>query len=325
MMAPTLKLVVVFLIVAGLKPCEGTLNITKILGHPLAQQLMVQERLVAKAKKVIPVLLDLSEIVGLRDQFTGALIQAFPDLRPSIPDGAGPLGSSIFDNETFLLSGIADIEYDYDYDTGEFLGLKDTGEELSTDVPTALEEELTTDVPTAAEEELATDVPTTLEEELVTDIPEPNDEENEVDVEGRRPKALDEDGEEDPKFAKMKIGCCWYAASQVGEVQEGRRPKALLLEMQEGRRPKSFLPQVPGPEEPQGGQEVPQRYRGGRYKTKGQANTQKLPIDRILASLTKLMQSKSNFLKGLLPRATAAPPKRPAGRYPTAGRYRPRY
>ena len=41
-------------------------------------------------------MLDLSEIVGLRDQFTGALIQAFPDLRPSIPDGAGPLGRSKF-------------------------------------------------------------------------------------------------------------------------------------------------------------------------------------------------------------------------------------
>merc|ERR1712037_919654 len=92
-------------------------------------QLMVQERLVELAKKVIPRLLDKSEIFGLRDEFLAALIRAFPDIRPSIPDGAGPLGSSIFDDEEFLLSGIADIEYEYDYDTGEFLGLKEEEEE----------------------------------------------------------------------------------------------------------------------------------------------------------------------------------------------------
>merc|ERR1712088_305558 len=112
-------------------PSEGTSIefVGQLLEHPIAKQLMLQERLVELAKKVIPRLLDKSEIFGLRDEFLAAHIQAFPDLRPSIPDGAGPLGSSIFDDEEFLLSGIADIEYEYDYDTGEFLGLKEPEEE----------------------------------------------------------------------------------------------------------------------------------------------------------------------------------------------------
>merc|ERR1712066_162551 len=113
------------------EPSEGTSIefVGQLLEHPIAKQLMVQENLVELAKKVIPRLLDKSEIFGLRDEFLEALIRAFPDLRPSIPDGTGPLGSSIFDDEEFLLSGIADIEYEYDYDTGEFLGVKQPEEE----------------------------------------------------------------------------------------------------------------------------------------------------------------------------------------------------
>merc|ERR1719180_744069 len=169
------------------QPSEGTSIefVGQLLEHPIAKQLMVQERLVELAKKVIPRLLDKSEIVGLRDEFLAALIEAFPGLRPSIPDGAGPLGSSIFDDEDFLLSGIADIEYEYDYDTGEFLGLKEDEDEETTEAPVD-SNETTTEVPAEDSTELN-----------VTD--------NEIDVgDPRRPKALDEDEDEDEEFDPYK-------------------------------------------------------------------------------------------------------------------------
>merc|ERR1719180_269134 len=177
------------------QPSEGTSIefVGQLLEHPIAKQLMVQERLVELAKKVIPRLLDKSEIVGLRDEFLAALIEAFPGLRPSIPDGAGPLGSSIFDDEDFLLSGIADIEYEYDYDTGEFLGLKEDDEE-TTEAPVD-SNETTTEVPAEDSTELN-----------LTD--------NEVDVgDPRVPKALDEDEDDEQEFdpsKRVKVGCCWY-------------------------------------------------------------------------------------------------------------------
>merc|ERR1711934_1146479 len=246
------------------EPSEGTSIefVGQLLEHPIAKQLMVQERLVELAKKVIPRLLDKSEIFGLRDEFLAALIQAFPGIRPSIPDGAGPLGSSIFDDEEFLLSGIADIEYEYDYDTGEFLGLKE-------------DEEATTVAPDSSE---------TTTEVSGEDSTELNVTDNEVDVgDPRQPKALEEEGEEefDP-YKRVKVGCCWYAAIQIADNQKSRQPKSLGFENQS----------------PSGGGQI---LRGGRNlggnsqrrprRPRRRRKKSKLPLDRVISSFNKLVNS----------------------------------
>merc|ERR1712203_381479 len=262
-------------------PSEGTSIefVGELLEHPIAKQLMVQERLVELAKKGIPRLLDKSEIFGLRDEFLAALIRAFPDIRPSIPDGAGPLGSSIFDDEEFLLSGIADIEYEYDYDTGEFLGLKEDNEETTV---TPDSSETTTEVPAEDSTELS-----------VTD--------NEVNVgDPRQPKALEEEEQEefDP-YKRVKVGCCWYAAIQIADNQKSRQPKSLGFENQST---------LGGGQVLRGGRNL-----GGNRKRKRPRRRRKsrLPLDRVISSLNNLV---NKGLKSLL--VQNQPQKPPVARRP---------
>merc|ERR1711981_193070 len=262
------------------EPSEGTSIefVGQLLEHPIAKQLMVQERLVELAKKVIPRLLDKSEIFGLRDEFLAALIQAFPDLRPSIPDGAGPPGSSIFDDEEFLLSGIADIEYEYDYDTGEFLGLKEDNEETTV---TPDSSETTTELPTEDSTELN-----------VTD--------NEVDVgDPRQPKAIDEEEEEFDPYKRVKVGCCWYAAIQIADNQKSRQPKSLGFENQSSSGGGQLL---------RGGRNLGNRKRRPR---RGRRRKSKLPLDRVISSLNSLI---NRGLKSLL--VQHQPQKPPVPRRP---------
>merc|ERR1712008_215295 len=189
--------------------------------------------------------------------FLAALIQAFPDLRPSIPDGAGPLGSSIFDDEEFLLSGIADIEYEYDYDTGEFLGLKENDEE-------------TTEAPDSSE---------TTTEVSTEDSTEVNLADNEVDVgDPRQPKALDEDEEEFDPYKRVKVGCCWYAAIQIADNQESRQPKSLGFENQSSSGGGGQLLR--------GGRTLGDRKRRPRRPRRRKS---KLPLDRVISSLNNLI------------------------------------
>merc|ERR1711971_547398 len=189
----------------------------------------------------------------------------------------GPLGSSIFDDEDFLLSGIADIEYEYDYDTGEFLGLKEDNEE-------------TTEAPVDSNE-------TTTEVPADEDSTELNVTDNEVDVgDPRRPKALDEDEEEeefDP-YKRVKVGCCWYAAIQIADNQKSRQPKSLGFE----------------------NQSTSQRLRGGRNlgnrkRRPRKLRKSKLPLDRVITSLNNLI---SKGLKSLL--VQHQPQKPPVPRRP---------
>jgi len=280
--APAMRGALILLLAFMGQPSEGTSIefVGQLLEHPIAKQLMVQERLVELAKKVIPRLLDKSEIFGLRDEFLAALIEAFPGLRPSIPDGAGPLGSSIFDDEDFLLSGIADIEYEYDYDTGEFLGLKEDDEE-TTAAPVD-SNETTTEVPEDAE-----------------DSTELNVTDNEVDVgDPRRPKALDVDEDDDEEefdpYKRVKVGCCWYAAIQIADNQKSRQPKSLGFE----------------------NQSTSQRLRGGRNlgnrkRRPRKLRKSKLPLDRVITSLNNLI---SKGLKSLL--VQHQPQKPPVPRRP---------
>jgi hypothetical protein len=226
-------------------PSHG--DIGQILSHPLAKELGVQDKLVNFAQEAIPVLLDKSEICGLRGDFLNVLIEAFPNIRPSIPEGTGPFGSSVFDDEEFLLSGIADIEYEYDYDTGEFLGEKEKEVDETTEAVTEATEvgETTTSLP---------------EDSTELDVAE-----NEVDVEPRRPKALgDEEEEEVDPFKKVRIGCCWYAVSQLQNGGRGRQPR--------------LLGGFPG--DPPVGQ-APQKGRRPRYR----AHRQELILDKLLREL----------------------------------------
>jgi len=280
--APAMRGALILLLAFMGQPSEGTSIefVGQLLEHPIAKQLMVQERLVELAKKVIPRLLDKSEIFGLRDEFLAALIEAFPGLRPSIPDGAGPLGSSIFDDEDFLLSGIADIEYEYDYDTGEFLGLKEDDEE-------------TTEAPVDSNE-------TTTEVPADEDSTELNVTDNEVDVgDPRRPKALDEDDEDEEDFdpyKRVKVGCCWYAAIQIADNQKSRQPKSLGFENQ------STSGQLL-----RGGRNLGNRKR----KPRKLRRKSKLPLDRVISSLNNLI---SKGLKSLL--VQHQPQKPPVPRRP---------
>lgn len=257
-------------------------------------------KLVNFAKFAIPRILEKSEIFGLQDNLTGALIQAFPGLRPDIGEGNGPLGSSIFDDEDFLLSGIADIEYEYDYDTGEVLGLKTTTpdpnapavEETTTETPS----EDSTEVSEADSEIDVDDEDTEIDvDDDDTEI-DVNDEDNEVDVEPRRPKALDDDEEEEPEeeefetagegdFKRVKIGCCWYAASQVE---------------QKGRQPKTLGGFGPGPPAPQGSRPS--------YLPTEETKKKIFPVDEFLRSLGPpiwiILSAKYDLIRSLIPPST---------------------
>ena len=192
--------------------------------------------------------------------------------------GAGPLGSSIFDDEEFLLSGIADIEYEYDYDTGEFLGLKEDNEETTV---TPDSSETTTEVPAEDSTELN-----------VTD--------NEVNVgDPRQPKALEEEEEEFDPYKRVKVGCCWYAAIQIEDNQKSRQPKSLGFENQSTSSGGQVL---------RGGRNLGNRKRRPRRPRRRKS---KLPLDRVIASLNNLI---SKGLKSLL--VQHQPQKPPVPRRP---------
>ena len=192
--------------------------------------------------------------------------------------GAGPLGSCIFDDEEFLLSGIADIEYEYDYDTGEFLGLKEDNEETTV---TPDSSETTTEVPAEDSTELN-----------VTD--------NEVDVgDPRQPKALEEEEEEFDPYKRVKVGCCWYAAIQIEDNQKSRQPKSLGFENQSTSSGGQVL---------RGGRNLGNRKRRPRRPRRRKS---KLPLDRVIASLNNLI---SKGLKSLL--VQHQPQKPPVPRRP---------
>ena len=198
--------------------------------------------------------------------------------------GAGPLGSSIFDDEEFLLSGIADIEYEYDYDTGEFLGLKE-------------DEEATTVAPDSSE---------TTTEVSGEDSTELNVTDNEVDVgDPRQPKALEEEEEEEEEefdpYKRVKVGCCWYAAIQIADNQKSRQPKSLGFENQSTSGGGQIL---------RGGRNL-----GGNSKRRPRRprrrRKSKLPLDRVISSFNKLVNS---GLKSLL--VQHQPQKPPVPRRP---------
>ena len=199
--------------------------------------------------------------------------------------GAGPLGSSIFDDEEFLLSGIADIEYEYDYDTGEFLGLKEDDEATTVAPDTS---ETTTEVSTEDSTELN-----------VTD--------NEVDVGGnpRQPKALEEELEEFDPYKRVKIGCCWYAAIQVADNQKSRQPKSLGFENQSSS----------GGQLLRGGRNLGENSKR-RPRRPRRRRKSKLPLDRVISSFNNLVNS---GLKSLLVQHQSQKPPVPRRPYHRPG------
>ena len=180
-----------------------------------------------------------------------------------------------------MLSGIADIEYEYDYDTGEFLGLKEDNE-ATTVAPDS--SETTTELPTEDSTELN-----------VTD--------NEVDVgDPRQPKALDDDDddEEFDPYKRVKVGCCWYAAIQIAENQKSRQPKSLGFENQSTSGGGQLL---------RGGRNLGTRKRRPRRGKRRRKS--KLPLDRVISSLNNLI---NRSLKSLL--VQPQPQKPPVPRRP---------